>query len=154
MASPWANNGDFVINILDSLSGSSDLISIRSRAGFSRPFTRVADIRQAAEQQFRHKEQELEAELRDTEAQLTELQKASADGQMSLSLTPEQEALLVEFQDKQIQIRKELREVRHQLDKDIDALGTRIKLLNVALIPLLVALFAVYRGLRRRRMAV
>lgn len=154
VASPWANNGDFVINILDSLSGSSDLISIRSRAGFSRPFTRVADIRQAAEQQFRHKEQELEAQLRETEAQLTELQQASGDGQMSLSLTPEQEQLLIEFQDKQIQIRKELREVRHQLDKDIDALGTRIKLLNVALIPLLVALFALYRGLRRRRMAV
>lgn len=154
VASPWANNGDFVINILDSLAGSSDLISIRSRAGFSRPFTRVADIRQAAEQQFRHKEQELEAQLRETEAQLTELQQASGDGQMSLSLTPEQEQLLIEFQDKQIQIRKELREVRHQLDKDIDALGTRIKLLNVALIPLLVALFALYRGLRRRRMAV
>lgn len=154
VASPWANNGDFVVNILDSLSGSSDLISIRSRAGFARPFTRVAGIRQAAEQRFRHKEQELEAELRETEAQLTELQKSSTDGQLSLSLSPEQEALLGEFQDKQIQIRKDLREVRHQLDKDIDALGTRLKLINIGLIPLLVALFAVYRGMRRRRLAV
>ena len=154
VASPWANNGDFVVNILDSLSGSSDLISIRSRAGFARPFTRVADIRQDAEQRFRHKEQELEAELRETEAQLTELQKSSSDNQLSMSLSPEQETLLQQFQDKQIQIRKDLREVRHQLDKDINQLGTRLKLLNIGLIPLLVALFALYRGLRRRRLAV
>ena len=139
VASPWANNGDFVANILDSLAGSSDLISIRSRAGFARPFTRVAGIRQDAEQRFRHKEQELEAELRETEAQLTELQKSADDNQLTLSLSPEQEALLAEFQDKQIQIRKDLRAVRHQLDKDINRLGTGLKLINIALIPFLVA---------------
>jgi ABC-type uncharacterized transport system involved in gliding motility auxiliary subunit len=151
IATPWANNGDFVVNVLDSLAGSSDLISIRSRAGFARPFTRVADIRKQAEQRFRHKEQELEAELRETEAQLTQLQQAKGDDNLSLSLTPEQEQLLEQFQDKQIQIRKDLREVRHQLDKDIEALGTRVKLINIALVPLLVALFAVFRAIRRNR---
>lgn len=151
IATPWANNGDFVINVLDSLAGSSDLISIRSRAGFARPFTRVADIRKQAEQQFRHKEQELEAKLRDTEQQLTELQQAQGDDGLSMSLTPEQQELLVQFQDKQLQIRKDLREVRHQLDKDIEALGTRVKLINIGLIPLFVALFAIFRAVRRSR---
>lgn len=151
IATPWANNGDFVINVLDSLAGSSDLISIRSRAGFARPFTLVASIRKDAETRFRAKEQELEAKLRDTEAQLTELQKSQTNDPMSLSLTPEQQALLVQFQDKQLEIRKELREVRHQLDKDIEDLGTQVKLINILLVPLLVALFAIFAGIRRSR---
>lgn len=154
VATPWANNGDFVVNVLDSLAGSSDLISIRSRAGFARPFTRVLDIRKDAEKRFRHKEQELEAKLRQTEAELTQLQQSQNDDALNLSLTPEQQELLQQFQDKQIQIRKELREVRHQLDSDINRLGTNVKLFNILFVPLLVALFALVSGIRRsRRMA-
>ncbi len=37
VAQPFANNADFVANILDNLSGSSALISVRGRASFSVP---------------------------------------------------------------------------------------------------------------------
>lgn len=151
IATPFSNNGDFVINVLDSLAGSSDLISIRSRAGFSRPFGLVAEISKRAEQKFREKENDLENKLRETESQLTDLQKAQNESGESLSLSPEQQELLQEFQEKQFEIRKQLREVRHQLDKDIQELGTRVKLINIALIPLLVALFAIFRAVRRNR---
>src|SRR6185437_8340614 len=71
LAQAWANNGDFVLNTLDNLAGSADLISVRGRATFSRPFDRVEALRRNADDRFRAKEQELEQELRDTEQKLT-----------------------------------------------------------------------------------
>ena len=55
-----ANNGDLVQNALDNLAGSADLISVRGRASFTRPFERVEKLRRAADERFRAKEQELE----------------------------------------------------------------------------------------------
>jgi hypothetical protein len=40
-------------------------------------------------------------------------------------------------------IRKELREVRHQLDVDIERLGSTLKFLNVAFIPIVLTLLLV-----------
>ena len=76
----FASNGDFLINALDNLSGSADLISLRSRASFSRPFDRVEELRLAADAQFQiATEQQLEAELDETERNLGELQAARED---------------------------------------------------------------------------
>jgi len=137
----FANNGDFTVNAVDNLGGSSDLISIRGRATSQRPFTTVDDMRRAAEESFRGKERELQTRLSDTERKLTELQSGkSKENEMILS--PEQKAELQKFQDQKIAIRKELRAVRRSLDDRIEALGTRLKLINIGLMPLLITLFA------------
>ena len=60
MAQAFAHNGDFVFNALDNLAGSEDLISVRGRATFNRPFVVVDKLRADAESRFRAKEQELE----------------------------------------------------------------------------------------------
>ena len=73
----FANNGDFFVNSVDNLTGSSDLISIRGRATSQRPFTTVEDMRRAAEESFRGKEKELQQKLSDTEKKLAELIAAS-----------------------------------------------------------------------------
>lgn len=152
LATPLASNGDFVVNVLDSLIGSNDLISIRSRGVFARPFDKVLELRRAAEGRFRAKEQELQAELQATERQLAQLQNGKDESQL-LSLTTEQQDLLLQFQADQVRVRKELRDVRYQLDKDIDQLGAWLKAINIALIPLLLALFAFFRGAQRKRHA-
>ena len=137
----FANNGDFTVNAVDNLGGSSDLISIRGRATSQRPFTTVEDMRRAAEESFRGKERELQQRLSDTERKLTELQSGkSKENEMILS--PEQKAELSKFQDQKVAIRKELRAVRRSLDDRIEALGTRLKLINIGLMPLLITLFA------------
>src|SRR5204863_461521 len=59
IAQAWASNGDLVQNALDNLAGSTDLISVRGRASFTRPFERVEKLRRAADDRFRAKEQEL-----------------------------------------------------------------------------------------------
>ena len=53
---------------------------------------------------------------------------------------PEQEEALVQFQQEKLKIRKQLRDVRHQLDRDIELLGSTLKFINIALIPILMTL--------------
>lgn len=148
----WASNGDLVQNALDNLSGSADLISVRGRASFRRPFERVEKLRRAANERFHAKEQELETQLHDTEEKLTALQtKGGAKQSGTLLLSPEQEQELEHFQLEKLRIRKELRAVRAGLDEDIKRLGTRLKVINIIVVPVLFALLAVLVGAWRRR---
>ena len=150
-AEPWASNGDFVLNALDNLTGSADLIGLRGRVSFARPFTRVERLRARADESLRAKEVELQRELAGTEQKLLELQTHRQD-QGSLALTPEQQRALERFQQEKVRIRKELRGVRRGLDEQIERLGTRLKLVNVLAIPLLLSVAALIAvALRRRR---
>jgi ABC-type uncharacterized transport system involved in gliding motility auxiliary subunit len=137
---PFANNGDFITNAVENLGGSDALISIRSRGVFSRSFSRVDELTVIAEQKFRDQEQILQQQLDDTEQQLLELQSQQVEGG-ALVISPEQQLAIDEFMQKKVTIRKSLRDVRHQLDKDIESLGNWLKLINIALAPLFLILF-------------
>ena len=150
ITSAFADNGTLVVNAVDNMLGNSDLISIRARATSNRPFSRVEDLRRSAEQQFRATEERLQQELAETESNLTELQAARQDDNLSV-MTPEQQAELQRFTDQRLQIRRDLRQVRRDLDKDIEALGTRLKIINIVLLPLTVAVLALVFGVSRRR---
>jgi ABC-type uncharacterized transport system involved in gliding motility auxiliary subunit len=150
VAQAWANNGDFVWNALENLAGSGDLISVRGRASFRRPFERVESLRLRAEDRFRAKEVELEQELEATEQKLTALQSTAADN-TGLILTPEQELELERFQGEKLRIRRDLRDVRLGLDQEIKALGDRLKLLNIVVVPVVLAGLALCMAFWRRR---
>jgi len=149
----FANNGDFAVNSLDNMAGSGDLISIRGRATSQRPFTTVEALKRSADERFRASEEELQKQLQDTERKLTELQSAKTQDQAQI-LSPEQKTELDNFLKSKVEIRKKLRDVRRQLDADIEALGTKLKLVNIVLMPLLVTFaalaFAWWRVQRRR----
>lgn len=145
-----ANNGDFLANAVDNLAGSSDLISIRGRQSFFRPFTKVDQLRQHAGEQLNAKEKELDKELKDTEQRLTQLE-AGRSSAGSLVMTPEQQAELTRFQQERLRVRKELRDVRRSLDVEIEQLGSKLKFLNIALVPLLLAIGAIALAFARRR---
>jgi len=151
IAQAFANNGDFAFNAIDNLSGSSDLISVRGRASFTRPFDRVNALRAVAESRYRAKEQELETELSSTEQKLTSLESARND-KSSLILTPEQEKELDRFQQEKLRIRKELRSVRAGLDQEIRQLGGTLKFIDIIVAPLLLSiLVGLIAAWRRRR---
>ncbi len=143
-----ADNGNFVINAIDNLGGNDDLISLRSREQYSRPFERVNDLRREAETRFRDRERELQTRLQETEARITQLQiKKQNDNAIILSNQQRQE--IDSFRAEQLRIRKELRAVQHELQTNIEKLGTQLKFINIGLIPLLIALFAIFMGLRK-----
>lgn len=154
LATPWADNANFVINAVDNLLGSGDLIGIRNRASYSRPFERVDQLEREADQRFRAEEDELQNSLRETERKLSELQASKDDGS-AVILSAEQREEIKRFQQEQVKTRKALRNVRHQLDKDIDRLGATLKFINIALVPLLLGIgVAVFSLIRRRAAAV
>ncbi|MCG4454019.1 Gldg family protein [Pseudomonas sp. MMS21-TM103] len=147
---PWADNASFTINALDNLAGSEALISVRSRGRFTRPFEVVEALQREAETRYREKEQALQARLADTEQKLAALQQ-NDDPSKALELTPEQQATVRQFLQEKLKIRKELREVRYQLNADIEALGRTLKFVNIALMPLLLTLGVLALWLWRRR---
>jgi ABC-type uncharacterized transport system involved in gliding motility auxiliary subunit len=146
---PFANNGDFISNLVDNLTGSSALLSIRGRSTSQRPFTRVLALRRAADSKFLQKEQELESELADTKQRLDELQPSK--GPRDATVNAEQKHEVEQFLQRELEISKELRDVQHQLNAEIDALGTRIKVINITLLPALISLFGLVYGWRRTR---
>jgi len=147
---PFANNGELVWNALDNLGGSSDLISIRARAAYSRPFDRVDALRRDADARFRSKEQDLERELQQTEEALSKMQGAQPGGSDAI-LSPEMARQLESFQQKKISIRKELRAVKAGLERDIKALGFKLKLVNVLLMPLIIIAIGLFVALWRKK---
>ena len=151
IATPFANNGDFVVNAVENLAGSDALISIRSRGTFTRPFTRVKALEVAAQARFRQQEQRLQQQLEETEAQLAQLQSTSSGGTASV-LNPEQQAAIESFLEQRVNIRKSLRDVRYQLEKDIEQLGNWLKFLSIVVAPAVLVFFLwmAARLLRRR----
>jgi ABC-type uncharacterized transport system involved in gliding motility auxiliary subunit len=150
---PTAANNDFVTNALDNLTGSHDLISVRSRGSFSRPFTLVRAIQQEAEARYRQKEQALQQRLKDTERKIQDLQKRKED-QTTIILSAEQQAALEGFRQELVATRKALRNVQHELQKNIDSLENIVKFLNIGLMPLVIAVGGVVLGawnMRRRQ---
>lgn len=151
VAQPFADNGDFFFNTVDLLAGSADLISIRGQGRYFRPFTVVKEMQREAESRFRQVEQDLQAQLQQIEVQLAELQSQQGDASDVITLTPEVEAKLMQFQQEKLVIRKKLRDVQHQLNKDIEQLDFTLKLINIALVPLLLTIVVVVIALLRRR---
>jgi len=150
ITSAFASNGAFVINALESLAGSSDLISVRSRGSFSRPFTKVEALRAGAEARYLATERRLEEELAETERRLGELQ-SSREDTGKLLLTEAQQAEIDRFIEQRSKIRRDLRAVQRGLDQDIKDLGTWLKVINIGLVPALLTLGVLVVVYRRRR---
>lgn len=144
------DNGDFVRGALDNLSGSNDLISIRSRARVDRPFKVMQELQRDADQRFAATAKLLEDQLRETERKITELQSQKSD-EGSLILSPEQQAEIERFEQERLATRKALREVQYSLNKDIEHLQTWIKVVNIGLVPALLCVLAVVTWSWRRQ---
>jgi len=149
-----ADNGAFFLNAVEHMVGGDALISLRSRGRIQRPFTLIEDIRREAESRHRAKEQELLDRLEEAVGRLNRLETDSS-AEEQVVLTPAQTESLKTLRADVIRLRRELRDVQHRLRRDVEALTARATLVNIALVPALVAVFAValaYVRRSRRRM--
>ncbi len=87
---PANGNLAFAENVVDQLTGDSNLIAVRSRASRERPFTVVKKMQADAEATYRSKIKELEGSLSETKRKINELQTSKQDGQRFI-LSPEQQ---------------------------------------------------------------
>ena len=140
-----AMNGNlfFVQSLVEQSTGNDDLISSRSRASMSRPFTRVKAMQASAAKQWREKIQVLETQQRETELKIKELQAANSTGAQNTILTPAQEKALEDYQRNLTQLAKDLKQVRKNLRRDTDSLEFWTKVTNIAGMPAIIALSGV-----------
>ena len=143
--SKTSDNVDFLINAIENLLGGDELISIRARGRFSRPFGRVEELERAAREEHISQETELNRQLQEAQRRINELQREKSPDS-ALILSPEQQDELVKLRAAEIETKRKLREVQHSLRREIDGLGTRLKWLNIALIPVLVSAAAIALG--------
>ena len=150
---PISDNGSLVINAVEYLSGGGELIALRTRGTSMRPFIVVEELQKKAETAYRETEKSLQNDLTITENKLRDLQRgasiATQDGAPILS--KEQADTLQDFKDQIINIRKQLRDVQRDLRVDIEKLGLMLKLYNIWVAPILVAISAVLVFLMRRK---
>ena len=150
---PIANNGDFVANAIDVLAGGEDLIGLRSRGTAARPFEVVDQIERAAQARYSAEERVLREKLKGTESKLADLT-GKDQGDTPATLSPEQEKAVAQFRTDMLQTRRQLRTVQAALRSNIQRLKEGLEFLDIALLPIIVAVVALVVGavrLRRRR---
>jgi ABC-type uncharacterized transport system involved in gliding motility auxiliary subunit len=150
MRQPINENSTLFGNVVEQLAGREELIGVRSRGQFNRPFVKVDKLEAEAMNMWREKEESLQRKLQDTQQQLAALQQ-DKQGAERFALSKEQQAMIERFRKEQIETRKQLRNVRKNLNRDIERLGLRLKLANIMLIPIFVIAFGVWRGARRKK---
>ena len=137
-------------NIIEQFAGREELIGLRSRGPSDRPFEVVRNLRAEAEKKFRAKAEELQAKLNETSKKLNELLQGKRGTDRQL-VSQELESAIGEARREKAKTQKELKNVRKELNADIENLGFRLKVVNICLMPLLVILFGIFRAVLRRR---
>jgi ABC-type uncharacterized transport system involved in gliding motility auxiliary subunit len=148
------NNSDLFFNAIDDLSGSGDLIGIRSRGNFQRPFVKVNQIRDAAAQETADEEAKINAEIAGFQEELKQIISSAREQDKDLvtrSIVQKRQGLEVKI----LQARRRLRDVQKGRVERIEQLGTRLQNLNMWSAPAVILLIAialsVRRSIRRRR---
>lgn len=150
VAQPINDNLTLFGNTVEQFAGREELIGVRSRGQFNRPFDKVDALEVKAMKQWQAEEERLEAALQETQQRLTALQQQKT-GNERLILSKEQQAELEQFRKTQADTRKQLKEVRKNLNKEIERLGLTLKVVNIALVPLLVVAFGLFRCFQRKK---
>lgn len=163
IAVPTADNANLVISAIENMTGSGDLISLRSRARGTRPFLVVQKLMRDAEARYLAEEQRLTSELQASEQRLAEMERPDPgapkpDGGAGEVFLSEEQILEMQRAREQIGMtRTALRDVQHSLRRDVEALEDRLRFINIAAVPLLVGvtgiLLAQVRNHRRKKRA-
>jgi ABC-type uncharacterized transport system involved in gliding motility auxiliary subunit len=157
VATPFSGNGALVANLVETLSGSDALISLRSRGESLRPFEMVEEIRRNADAQYRQTERQLTQRLEETERRLRELRQGTPAGpggernQNQAVITPEQRAEIDAAREEILRTRRQLRAVQLELRQEIEWLETTLRVVNIALVPALLTVFAIGLAVVRTR---
>ena len=137
-------------NVIEQFAGREELIGVRSRGASDRPFTVVDELEAQAMRKWQRRQADFEAELQMTQQRLQALQQQKS-GDERFILSREQQDEILKLRKAQAETRKQLKNVRKELTADIDSLGLMLKCFNIALVPALVVILGLLRGLVRRK---
>lgn len=138
-------------NLVEQMTGDSNLIAVRSRAALNRPFTRVKEIEAAANVKFQSEIKRLEDSAAEAQRKISELQAQKKDKDQRFILSPEQRLELEKLRKDEADSRKNLRQVQKDLKKEVVSLQTRLKWINILTVPLAVTATGIVMAIVNRR---
>jgi len=152
-AEPVNDNLGFIVGTLETISGSNELVSLRSKGASLRPFKRVDDLERKAKGRFEAKLNEIEQRLEEAKGKVSELsrQAGGITAKGTLLITPAMQQEIEKFQAEAAKLTKEQVAIRRQLKEDVNSLGRRLQVLNLLAGPALALLFGLFYTLARRR---
>ncbi|MEM5515911.1 Gldg family protein [Henriciella sp. AS95] len=151
----FADNGNFLMNALDVLSGDANLLSLRARASSRRPMTRVEAMRDAAQERFFDEQARLESSLEQSQARLQELQQVGStdgffEGDLKANLNDEERAELTQLREDIVETRSRLRSIERDFRREIDGLESWLKFINIFGGPIIIGAIGLFVWWRRR----
>lgn len=147
---PIARNGNIplLLNTVEMLAGGADLIGVRSRAVTKRPFTRMEQLRDQVEAEYRPQIEASNQKLNEIVQKIADLGGVKQEkGLVVLNINQEQRKQLL---DEQTRIQKDLRDLQKAQNSRKDKLEMSITLVNLLVVPLLVIVFGILVAARRR----
>jgi ABC-type uncharacterized transport system involved in gliding motility auxiliary subunit len=138
-------------NVLEQMTGDSNLIAVRSRATLNRPFTRVKELEAAANEKFQSEIKRLEDSAADSQRKINEMQAQKKDKDQRFILSPEQRTELEKLRKEEAETRKHLKQVQKDLRKEVVSLQTRLKWINILAVPLAVTVTGIVIAIVNRR---
>ncbi|MBL8382335.1 MAG: GldG family protein [Burkholderiales bacterium] len=150
---PSNGNLAFAQGLLEQAAAGDDLSTLRTRTSIFRPLTVVREMESNAQKQYFGKIKSMEDDLQQTTEKMQKLQRPGGDAKSAQILTPEQQAELERFRKRVLQTRRELKDLRKDLRQDAEALQFWTKVVNIAAVPTLVALFGIGMAVARQRRA-
>ena len=149
---PINDNLGFVVSALETLGGSDELVSLRSKGTSLRPFKKVQELERVAQLRYQAKLDEIERRLEEANMKITELSKQTGGvTAKGIVITPEMQREIEKFQTVADQLSEERRVIRRGLSEDVNSLGRRLQVLNLLAGPALALLFGLLYTLARRR---
>ncbi len=148
---PFAGNGDFIVNTLESLTDVPSLSNLRGRSIADRPFILIEELRREAELASAQREQALIRKIGSVQEEIGEIEQRLDGG---LALSGEQRETLASLRGDLQQAEQDLRAVQRGLREDLDRLILKLQLANILAVPLLLALFGGLVMVWRRRRAL
>ena len=148
------DNSALLLNLIEDLSGSGDLISIRSRGNFRRPFTVVDEIEQQAEKETADEIALINAQIEGFNKELQSLVASAKEEDQQEVLGS---AIVKNKRELELKIReaqRQLNDIKAKRRERIDELGSSLEAINMGAVPAVVMLVAlvlgIWRGVRRR----
>jgi len=142
------DNSALLLNAIDDLSGSSDLVSVRSRGNYRRPFIVVDEIERQAEEATAEEVNKINAQIAIFQGQLQSIVASAKEGQEEVigsSILQKKKELELKIHEAQ----RQLREVKMKRRERIERLGRKLQYADTSVAPAAILVIAVMLGVRR-----
>jgi len=145
---PNGDNAALMLNVIDDLGGSSDLISIRSRGNFRRPFVVVDRIEREAEAETAKELAAIEIKIAGFNRELQSIIASAKKGEEEVVGS----SILQKRRDLELEIQRansEKRVIQMKRRERIDSLGGKLQRANTLIAPAVILIIVIVVSVRR-----